>query len=326
MISHYDSLFENNHAVMLLIDPADGTVFDANPAAVRYYGWTRAQLQQMKISGINTLSAEEVKAEMERARVFSKNRFSFKHRLSDGSVRDVEVYSGPISVDGHDLLYSLVHDVTERNVAEERILNLLKEKEILMSEIHHRLKNNINNVYGLLNLQAGRSGNGEVKRVLSDAARRLRSMSILYDKLSHTDYSGRMSAAGYFSSLANDIVSTFTGQQEITVAADVDDVLIDTRILFNLGIIVNELVSNSVKHAFVNMETGRISVTGGLRDGRFRLFIADNGPGLPSGFDVKNSTGLGLQLVQMLIHQMEGTLSVSSDSGTSYVVGVNVSE
>ncbi len=113
--TRYRNLFENNHAVMLLIDPEDGSIVDANPMAERFYGWDKKQLLQMKISDINTLSPEEVKSEMENARLFKKNYFVFPHRLANGNIRDVEVYSGVVKIKNKDYLYSIVHDVTERN-------------------------------------------------------------------------------------------------------------------------------------------------------------------------------------------------------------------
>ncbi|HEY7746990.1 MAG TPA: EAL domain-containing protein [Desulfuromonadales bacterium] len=116
--SRYRSIFENNHAVMLLIDPDTGWIVDANPAAAAYYGWTREQLCHKKISDLNTLSPAELRAEMDRARRSQRNHFHFRHRLADGSVRDVEVFSGPIELSGLSLLFSIVHDISERKKAE----------------------------------------------------------------------------------------------------------------------------------------------------------------------------------------------------------------
>ena len=117
----YRSLFEGNHAAMLLIDPATGAIVDANPAACAYYGYSREKLTALKITDINTLSADEVFAEMARCRAEERRHFSFRHRLASGEVRDVEVYSGPLDLKGRNLLYSIVIDVTDR-VRAERVL------------------------------------------------------------------------------------------------------------------------------------------------------------------------------------------------------------
>ncbi|MDI6746521.1 MAG: PAS domain S-box protein, partial [Rhodocyclaceae bacterium] len=116
--ARYHSLFDNSHTVMLLIDPADGAIVAANPAAAAYYGWTAEQLQGMRISQINTLTSAEVQAEMQCARDRQRNYFEFKHRRADGSVSEVEVFTGPIKVADKQLLYSIVHDVSERRTAE----------------------------------------------------------------------------------------------------------------------------------------------------------------------------------------------------------------
>ena len=120
--SRYRSLFENNHTVMLMIDPENGQILDVNPAAVEYYGWIKADMIKMSISDINTLKPPEVKSEMLEAFSGRKKHFIFKHRRADGSVRDVEVYSGPIILDGRNIIFSIIHDISERLVAERELL------------------------------------------------------------------------------------------------------------------------------------------------------------------------------------------------------------
>ncbi len=117
----YESLFTNNHAVMLLIDPESGAIVDANPAACMFYGYSRAALRSLTISDINMLSRAQVYEEMQRARQAQRNHFFFRHRLSSGEVREVEVYSGPIQHAGRLLLYSIIHDITKHRQAEEAL-------------------------------------------------------------------------------------------------------------------------------------------------------------------------------------------------------------
>ncbi|MDI6713100.1 MAG: PAS domain S-box protein [Anaerosomatales bacterium] len=120
--ARYRSLFQDSASVMLLIDPADGSIKDANKAAERFYGWSRDELVRMRVSDINTLSPDEIKAEMERARTLQKNHFEFKHRLARGEIRDVDVYSGPVVGEGGQTwLYSIVHDVTDRAAAQRAL-------------------------------------------------------------------------------------------------------------------------------------------------------------------------------------------------------------
>ena len=150
----YRSLFENNHAVMLLIDPDNGVVQDANPAACAYYGWPREEMQGKKINEINTLTTEEIYNEMQLARTQKRNHFFFKHRRADGMIRDVEVFSGPISLEGQSLLYSIVHDISERKRLEEEleIARKLESVGILAGGIAHDFNNLLGTIQGGIEL------------------------------------------------------------------------------------------------------------------------------------------------------------------------------
>lgn len=117
----YRQLFERNKAVGLIIDPADGAIFDANNAAIKYYGYTYEHLTSLKISDINILSEAKIDEEKQRARQNKRDHCYFKHKLSSGNVRDVEVHSGPVAIEGRELLYSIIHDITERKRAEEEL-------------------------------------------------------------------------------------------------------------------------------------------------------------------------------------------------------------
>ena len=115
----YSSLFKNNHSVMLLIDPESADIVEANPAACSFYGWSQEELTSMKITDINMLPNEQTFQEIEQAKSESRYHFFFRHRLANEEIRDVEVYSGPISLHGKELLYSIIHDITERKRTEE---------------------------------------------------------------------------------------------------------------------------------------------------------------------------------------------------------------
>ncbi|MBU4010405.1 MAG: PAS domain S-box protein, partial [Proteobacteria bacterium] len=124
--ARYRSLFENNHAVILIVDPDKAAIVDANAAACTFYGWSRKEIRRRRLDEINTLTSKEISAEMELARSEKRNHFFFKHRRADGTIREVEVYSGPILLKGKILLYSIVHDITKRKEAENKLLNTLE--------------------------------------------------------------------------------------------------------------------------------------------------------------------------------------------------------
>lgn len=131
--ARYRSLFQNKHTVMLIVDPDNGSIIDANPAAVTYYGWTLEELCRMHISQINMLSATEIQAEMQRAKKEERNYFNFRHCRADGSFRDVEVVGGPITIQGKSLLYSIIIDFTERKHFQESLIAINERMHLIMS-------------------------------------------------------------------------------------------------------------------------------------------------------------------------------------------------
>jgi PAS domain S-box-containing protein len=142
----YSSLFKNNHSVMLLIDPESGGIVDANPAACSFYGWSQREFAGKKITDINMLTNEQVFQEMERAKSAQRQHFYFRHRLASEEIRDVEVYSGPIMLHGEQLLYSIIHDISERKQAEEKLRKAydgLEQRTAELVRLNERLQQEI---------------------------------------------------------------------------------------------------------------------------------------------------------------------------------------
>ena len=131
----YRTLFENNYSIMILIDPDTGAIVDANPSACLFYGYSKEDLLNLKITDINVLSMEDVFTEMEKAKSNNRNYFNFRHRLSNGTIRDVEVFSGPIIKNEKFLLCSVVHDISERKSAERERERLIHELQKALSEV-----------------------------------------------------------------------------------------------------------------------------------------------------------------------------------------------
>lgn len=185
--ARYKNLFQNKHTAMLLVEPESATIVDANPAAVAFYGWSREELIQRKMSDINTISPAEILSEMSLANSEKRNHFLFKHRLADGSVRDVEVYSGPITLKGKTLLLSIVFDITARIQAEvERTKQEAKERqkqktdslERMAGAIAHLFNNTLTVVLGNLELALDEVSEGSsLKARLSHAMRAARRSS-----------------------------------------------------------------------------------------------------------------------------------------------------
>ncbi|MBN1534135.1 MAG: PAS domain S-box protein [Spirochaetes bacterium] len=219
-------------------------------------------------------------------------------------------------------ILGVCRDVSARKTAEEQIKSLLKEKELLLREVHHRIKNNMLTISSLLELQMGSVEDGTASAVLRDARGRIQSMMVIYDMLYRSSDFRKISMKQYLSDLMEDIAATYTvDHQRIRIRREIADASLDTRISFPLGIIVNELVSNALKYAFPGDRPGRITVRFQLPgEGRAVLTVEDNGIGLPASLDLQNPGGFGLSLVQILVQQVHGTMSIERRKGSAFII------
>lgn len=184
--SLFRSLFENHSATKLIIDPDTGIIFDANKAAEKYYGWSREQIRQMTIDQINTLEPEEVKKQMHLALSGEKTFFDFQHRLADGSIRDVEVFASKIEVKSRQLLYSIVHDVTERRLIEEQLRQSQKLETVgrLAGGVAHDFNNILTVVIGYTELAInGLKAEDPLRNFLGEILKAARRSADLIDQL-----------------------------------------------------------------------------------------------------------------------------------------------
>ena len=215
-------------------------------------------------------------------------------------------------------------DITERKKAEDEILNQLLEKEIILKEVHHRIKNNFASMKSLLSLQSNSTTNPEVQSALQDAIGRVDSMQVLYEKLLLTEDYQVTSVQEYLSNLIYDIINLFSEDIDISVEKQIDDFQLDPKRLVPIGIIVNELLTNIMKYAFPGRDSGLIEVTVKENQGSVTLTIQDNGNGLPKGFDIDTQKGFGLRLVKMLSQQLDGSFTLEDNNGTRSTLEFNI--
>jgi PAS domain S-box-containing protein len=213
---------------------------------------------------------------------------------------------------------------TERKRAEEKIKALLKEKELLLREVHHRIKNNMLTMMTLLTLQSKTLKDPQAVAALGDAKSRLQSMSVLYDKLYRTENLQEMSIRDYLPALVEEIIGVFPNKASVKIETRIEDFMLGAEIFSPLGIVINELLTNAMKCAFIGREDGLIRVSAAAKDHRATIVIEDNGIGLPESIDFKTSSGFGLQLVAMLTKQIGGTLRIERRKGTRFVLEFEV--
>jgi two-component sensor histidine kinase len=211
-------------------------------------------------------------------------------------------------------------EIAERIQGEGRILEALGEKEVLLKEVHHRVKNNLQVISSLLNLQAAQITDTATIDALRESQNRIRSMALIHEKLYQSSDLTQVDFAGYLGSLVNSLAQTYrkkTARIAVKVEAEKIDLNIDTAI--PCGLIVNELVSNSLKYAYPDDTPGVIEVRCGRSgDDRYFLNVRDQGVGLPAGLDIDESPSLGLKLVASLVRQIEGELTICGDNGTCF--------
>ncbi len=214
-------------------------------------------------------------------------------------------------------------DITERKKSEVQLVSSLKEKEILLKEIHHRVKNNMQMIQSLFNLQADKIKEDELKIPFIESNSRIKVMALVHENLYQSDSLSKINLNRYFSDLTGQILHAYgTPEKEIDLALDVEPMNFDIDKIIACGLIVNELMTNSMKYAFVDKQEGKITLT--LRQigsESVELIISDNGSGLPMGFDVEQAESLGLRLVQILVEsQLDATLKVDQKEGLTYAI------
>jgi two-component sensor histidine kinase len=211
-----------------------------------------------------------------------------------------------------------------RKQAEDKIKGLLAEKELLLKEVHHRIKNNMNVIMSLLSLQSSMLKNSLAISSLEDARGRVQNMMVLYDKLYQSDDFRAISAKEYLTSLIDEIVGNFTNRGLVKIEKQIDDCILDAKTLSPVGMILNELITNAMKYAFAGREDGLIRVSFAVKDNHATLIIQDNGIGIPESIDITTSAGFGMLLIGMLTKQLQGTVRLERQNGSTFILEFDV--
>jgi PAS domain S-box-containing protein len=249
-------------------------------------------------------------------------QFEVELRAADGRSVWVENFLNPIVVGGEVTeLSCLAHTITEKKEAQVKLLESLREKEILLKEVHHRVKNNLQVISSILNLQIDHVGGDEqLIALLRDSQARIRSMSYIHESLYQRKNFNSVDIGAYIGSLARNLMMSHSLDGRVSLKTDVDSVELGLDQAIPCGLMINELVSNALKHAFPSGASGEIDISVKRAGEVVRITIADNGIGLPEEFDVERDANLGLQLVSTLIGQVDGRLEREPGPGTRYCI------
>jgi len=304
----------------------DQRIIYVNDEACRSLGYTRDELTGMKVGDIDPFfpgsESEEFAEHWRLLKEIGHARFETSHRANNGRVYPVEIRSNFLEFEGMEYSCSFATDISERKRAEELLRSSLAEKTVLLKEVHHRVKNNLQIICALLELQSFSITDKQSLAYFRDSQDRIRSMALVHEQLYRSGNFASIDFADYMENLTACLFDSHvkdTGRISLEVNAEHVSLNIDLSI--PCGMIINELVANALKHAFPGGRKGRVVI--GLnadKEGWITLTVADTGVGFPPGTDIVNAPTLGLQIVGMLVKQLKGEIELRNVDGASCVV------
>jgi PAS domain S-box-containing protein len=319
----YRNVFLSSQIGLFRTDINTGQLLDANDAVARFIGY------QDRIS----LLAEPFNISERYADPYDREKmisllqahgefqnFEARFRKNDGSIILMRFSAKLVREKGW--VEGVSEDITDRKQAEERIHASLREKDILLNEIHHRVKNNMQVISSLLKLQASASGSPELTERLNESQSRIHAMALVHEKLYDSKDFARIDLAGYVRTLSQELFQSHKiNQWKIALIVQTDgDVYVDVNKAIPCGLILNELISNAFKHAFPGGRQGKLQII--LRETEnkeIEIVVRDNGMGLPDDVDIHAPRSLGLDLVNGLVkNQLDGQIEVKRDKGTEF--------
>ena len=322
----YRTLVETPNFVVMLLD-ADGNYLYVSPQIEEWLGYSPADFYRdpnirQKIIHPEDLEATEAFHQTGRPShtvEYRWHRRDGKYRWASGAIFPIYENVEDEQINRISMVQVVVQDITERKEAESQIRASLAEKEVLLKEIHHRVKNNLQIISSLLHLQASKMEDEKLLEAFEDSQNRIRSMALIHEELYNAADLAHIDFAGYIRRLTDNLFESFgVGVGRIRMSIEGDSVSFTIDKAIPMGLIINELVTNSLKYAFPENRQGtiRISLTA-QAEGPFNLTISDDGVGFPDDIDYRNPQTLGLRLVGTLTAQLEARLELERSEGGS---------
>ena len=296
----------------------EGNLLFANDALLDIFGYNKSDdISDLMISS--------------RYKNLDDRKFILKKLKEEGKIKEYEVEflkksQEPIyiilsaTIEGNSIS-GMIMDITEKKKIEKQIKSSLHDKEMLLKEIHHRVKNNLMVISSLLSLQSRYIKDETSKNIFKESQNRARSMALIHELLYQSNDLKRIDFGYYIRTLTNELFRMYvTDQSLIKLNMNVEEVMVDINTAIPLGLIVNELVSNSMKHAFPNDKSGEINIEFKSNKGIYTMIVADNGVGFPVDYDIENTDTLGLRIVNSLTEQIEGKITIERVNGTKFTI------
>lgn len=323
--NQYKFITDNSDDFITHLDYKNTRIY-ASPASVKIYGYTP---QEILVKSPNDLTHPDfhVYSESKFATMLdtrSSQQLIYQAIKKDGTIFWVESILNPLfdPLNGeYKGMVGVTRDIQERKAKEMEIMEGTKQKENLLKEIHHRVKNNFAILVSLINMQMAQTKNPELLQSLTNLQLRIRTMALVHEMLYRSNDFEKISFPGYLRTLASVIAGTYN-RRDIKLTVEADEVVMDIEASIPLGLIVNEILSNSYKHGFPEEQAGNIKITFKVDQdsGNYILVLKDDGVGMPAGVSLNQFTTMGMQVVQILCTQIEATLVVANDPGASFTI------
>jgi PAS domain S-box-containing protein len=319
----YRFLSENSVDFITHMDSEKNRIY-ASPASMRVYGYEPDEMLQLSPQHLThpdfNAYGEAKFAEMLETR--SSQQFIYKAKRKNGEFFWAESMLNPLFDPVSGMFKGMVgvtRDIQERKTKELEIMEGTKQKENLLKEIHHRVKNNFAILVSLINMQMAQTKNPELMQSLTNLQLRIRTMALVHEMLYRSKDFENISFSDYLRSLASVIAGTYN-RRDIALKFEADGSVMDIEASIPLGLIVNEILSNSYKHAFPGDRPGNIWITFKVdhENGKYCLMLQDDGIGLPDNKPLDQYKSMGLQVVYILCQQIEGTLEMINDHGVTF--------
>ena len=328
--SQSESIFEQffmSAPSAILVTDGEGKITDFNLQAERLLGYSREEIRGQPVE---LLVPEAERAMHERQRTAYSHspsvrglgeKLDLRARKKDGTVIPVDIALSPLQLNGELRVIAAIHDITQHRIAEEKLRDSAHEKDVLLREVHHRVKNNLAVICSLLYLESTYAKDEHAAHVFRESENRVHSMALVHESLYGSQNLAKINFAEYARTLANYILSSFGAPNNGSVTLQMDQmeaVVMSIEMAVPCGLMLNELLSNAIKHGFPNGGKGVITIRLQRVSDSYLLSIANNGAGIPSGMDCQSSHSLGLRLVRSLSKQLRGSFTLmNSDPGTT---------
>jgi PAS domain S-box-containing protein len=301
----------------------DGKFQYVNETACRMMGYSEEELLTMAVPDIDLVYDMEKYREL--FDLIQKEPLPPIHTVNKR--KNGTVFCSEISVTGYWIedkpyMFAVLRDITERREAEEQIRKSLKAKELLLKEVHHRVKNNLTVIHSLLKLQSQYVEEERYREMFNDSMGRIKSMATIHEKLYRSEDLAKINFSDYMSDMADSLYQSYgLSPGKVTLKKDVEKVTLGIDASIPCGLIVNELVSNALKYAFPEDRKGEIKLSLRMKSSdEIELKVSDNGVGIPEGLDYRKADTLGLNLVRDLVGQLGGIMELHREKGTEFKI------